>query len=165
METFDRNSPGDWEKLLAKEGMPEEPPSLEVHQEEQENSKNEEMGMLAIVMHDVLEKYSDLPLEMQQGVIDYVHEQYINGVPFSEVSKKVKVLVEKTGDFMKMKSPEDSDLVYRKKRSIEELKLNGEVEKFLEELKKIKQEREKEEEKKKEEEKEKKDDKGPKFLN
>lgn len=138
------NSPDsgiNWEKKLANAGMPGSLPRTKIPINEQtmglvaDKRESNEQSFLTEAMQPVLEDFSSLPDVIQDDIIADITTRQQAGMGFGEISKRLVLLVQK-GAELANKPSEDSDKYYRPRPSHEQLKLDKETAKLLEELEK-----------------------------
>jgi hypothetical protein len=147
MEKIDQNLQDEWNKKLAAEGLLEDPQKEDGLARPSADMSEIELKMLSEAMTGVLEEFSDLSPKIQEDIIADVLIQHKEGKPFSEVASRVKMLVQE-GKKLEAMDGSQSDKHYIPQPSFEDVKLNGETEKLLEELRRKQKEREKKEQQK-----------------
>lgn len=109
---------------------------MKIHQERvpiNEDTKNiiakapssESEDLIREAMQEVLHEYGALPSKIQEDILEDIKSKKKEGLKFKEISDRLNILITKGKELDGMTS-EDSDLVYKPKPSLEDLKLADE---------------------------------------
>jgi hypothetical protein len=129
-----------WERTLKAEGLSkieksQKIPTKKAGEFVRDDSASVNPNLLSEASQEILQKYSTLPSKIQDDIYDDLEQHQRAGMKFKEVSDRLNLLVAKGVELASLTS-EDSDKYYKPRPTPEEIKLNGEVEKLLEELRK-----------------------------